>query len=36
MVDFLGDVEDLGIEFDADDFVDQKKLKENPDAQEFI
>jgi hypothetical protein len=22
MVDFLGDVEDLGIEFDADDFVD--------------
>ena len=36
LTDVLGDLEGLGIEFGPEDFVDQKKLQENQDAQDFI
>ena len=36
LADMLPDIEALGIEFGSEDFVDQKKIQENQDAQEFI
>ena len=36
LADVLGDLEGFGIEFGPDDFVDQKKLQSNQEAQEFI